>query len=264
MNIPPIRLLFFIFLITMTSCKSAQDSDEVIASDIDYNELSESFLNKIKLNESTENIETTLANASLGDLEESLNTDAKKFAFWTNIYNAYIQVILKKNPDLYKDRGSFFKKEQITIAGEKISFAKIEHGILRKSQWEYGLGYIRKWFPGKLERKLRVNKRDYRIHFALNCGAKDCPPVAIYEWERINEQFDKGTKAYLSSTTNYNNLKKEVSVTSLFNWFRGDFGGKNGIKKILKQNGLIPTTKDIELDYNNYDWTLDLDNFVEL
>ncbi|WP_084696362.1 DUF547 domain-containing protein [Maribacter thermophilus] len=248
----------------MTSCKSVQDSDEVTTKDIDYNELSEDFLKKTKLNESTENIEATLAKASLESLERSLSSDAKKLAFWTNIYNAYIQVILKKNPDLYKDRGSFFKKKQIIIAGEKISFAKIEHGILRKSQWEYGLGYIRKWFPGKLERRLRVKKRDYRIHFALNCGAKDCPPVAIYEWDRLNEQFDKGTKAYLSSTTDYNELKKEVSVTSLFNWFRGDFGGKSGIRKILKQNSLIPTTKDIDLVYKNYDWTLDLDNFVDL
>ncbi|WP_247656629.1 DUF547 domain-containing protein [Maribacter sp. MMG018] len=259
-----IRLIFSIFIITMMSCKSTQDQDEAIVKDIDYNELSEDLLEQIKQNKNTENIEDILAKTSLKNLESSLDTDAKKLAFWTNIYNAYIQLILKKNPDLYKDRGSFFKKEQITIAGEKVSFAEIEHGILRKSQWEYGLGYIRKWFPGKLERRLRVNKRDYRIHFALNCGAKDCPPVAIYEWERVNEQFDKGTKAYLSSTTDYNDLKKEASVTSLFSWFRGDFGGESGIKKILKQNDLIPTTKNIDLVYKNYDWTLDLDNFIDL
>ncbi len=111
---------------------------------------------------------------------------------------------------------------------------------------------------------LRVEKRDYRIHFALNCGAKDCPPVAIYEWQRLDEQFDKGTKRYLERTTDYNADKKEVAVTSLFNWFRGDFGCKSGVKKILKNQGLIPTTKGIDITYKNYDWTLDLDNFIDL
>jgi hypothetical protein len=181
-----------------------------------------------------------------------------------NIYNGFIQVILKKNPDLYNDRGSFFKNEQIAIAGEQISFAKIEHGIIRKSQWEYGLGRIRKWFSNKFERTLRVDKRDYRIHFALNCGAKDCPPVAIYEWERLDEQFEKGTKKFLTRSTVYDSLKKEVVVTSIFSWFRGDFGGENGVKKILKNSGFIPTTKDIDLSYKNYDWTLQLDNFITL
>ncbi|MFT6993789.1 MAG: hypothetical protein ACJA1P_000516, partial [Maribacter sp.] len=116
----------------------------------------------------------------------------------------------------------------------------------------------------KFERKLRVDKRNYRIHFALNCGAKDCPPVAIYEWERLDEQFKKGTSTYLKNTTVYTKEKKEVAVTALFSWFRGDFNGKSGVKKILKKQGLIPTTKDMDLSYKNYDWTLDLDNFIDL
>ena len=111
---------------------------------------------------------------------------------------------------------------------------------------------------------MRVNKPVFNVHFALNCGAKDCPPVAIYEWERLQEQFSKGTKTYLERTTKYKADTKEVTVTSLFSWFRGDFGGKSGVKKILKNNGLIPSTKDIDINYGNYDWTLDLDNFIDL
>ncbi|NNL10055.1 MAG: DUF547 domain-containing protein, partial [Croceitalea sp.] len=153
---------------------------------------------------------------------------------------------------------------QINIAGEMVSFAKIEHGIIRKSQWELGLGYFRKIFPDKFERKLRVDKRDYRIHFALNCGAKDCPPVAIYTPNRLKEQLQKGTKIYLERTTTVNTQNNIAKVTSLFSWFRGDFGGKNGVKKILKEQNLIQNTKDVELSYKNYDWTLDLDNFIDL
>lgn len=231
---------------------------------MDLNELSKEFLIKIKNNESTKEIQNALSEVTIDELETSLDTNNKKLAFWVNIYNAYIQVILQKNPDLYKDRSDFFKADRISLAGEMISFELIEHGIIRGSQWEYGLGFIGKLFPGELEKRLRVEEPDYRIHFALNCGAKDCPPVAIYDWKRLDEQFSKGTSNYLKRTTVYDAKEKEAKVTSLFSWFRGDFGGANGVKDILKKEGLIPTTKGIDLDYKNYDWTLELDNFVVL
>ena len=258
--------LYFLATFFALSCTAKTDLQAQAETDVktDFNELSELFLQRIKNNEDTQDLQDVLSNTSIEELDNALDTNDKRLAFWINIYNAYIQVILQKNPELYDDRGSFFKKEQITIAGETVSFAKIEHGIVRKSQWEYGLGYIRKWFPNKFERKLRVNKPVFNVHFALNCGAKDCPPVAIYEWERLQEQFSKGTKTYLERTTTYKADTKEVTVTSLFSWFKGDFGGKIGVKKILKNNGLIPSTKDIDINYGNYDWTLDLDNFIDL
>jgi len=255
-----ILLLLFILI----SCRNPVEAQITTRIGVDFNGLSETFLERIKLNKDTEDIQKQLANTTIKELEAALDNDAKKLAFWVNIYNAYIQVILKEQPELYNDRGTFFKMEQITIAGETVSFAKIEHGIIRKSQWEYGLGFIRKWFPNKFERKLRVDKRDYRIHFALNCGAKDCPPVAIYEWDKLDEQFEKGTSIYLKNTTEFSKEKKEVGVTSLFSWFRGDFGGKSGVKNILKKEGLLPDTKNIDITYKNYDWTLDLDNFIDL
>ncbi|PKA99923.1 uncharacterized protein DUF547 [Flavobacteriaceae bacterium MAR_2009_75] len=254
------RLLTLIALATIFSLGAQSNG----TSKIDLNELSEDFLSNIKNNQSTNEIRAQLYNLTLEDIEKELKTDDEKLAFWINIYNAYIQVILSENPEKYDDRGEFFKNEQIPIAGRLIAFAKIEHGIIRKSQWELGLGMIRKWFPNKFERKLRVDERDYRIHFALNCGAKDCPPVAIYTPDRLNEQLKIGTANHLSKTSEYNPETKEVSITSLFNWFRGDFGCKGGIKDILKEQGIIPTTKGIDLVYKNYDWTLDLDNWTEL
>lgn len=241
---------------------SSQDKSKTQPTD--FNELSETFLVQIKKNENTQEIQNTFSKITIDDLEKALDTRNKKLAFWVNIYNAYIQVILRKNPDLYKDRSEFFKADQIAFAGEMISFELIEHGIIRGSQWEYGLGFIGKLFPGEFEKRLRVDEPDYRIHFALNCGAKDCPPVAIYEWERLDEQFAKSTSNYLKRTTEYDASKKEVKVTALFSWFRGDFGGTGGVKDILKREGLIPTTKGIDLNYKNYDWTLELDNFVTL
>lgn len=258
--------IYSLIVVCLISCtdKNQLNAQTAAHSTTDFNALSETFLEKIIKNQDTQGIQDQLAHATIEELDNALDTNNKRLAFWVNIYNAYIQVILQKNPELYEDRGSFFKKNQIAIVGDTISFAKIEHGLIRKSQWEYGLGYIRKWFPNKLERKLRVDHPIFNIHFALNCGAKDCPPVAIYEWERLDEQFSEGTKIYLQRTTDYDAESKEASVTSLFNWFRGDFGGKKGVKEILKKQGIIPMTKGVDLKYKNYDWTLDLENFIEL
>lgn len=230
----------------------------------DFNTLSEQFLKTIKNGGETDKIQALLASTTMEALHDDLKTNEQKTAFWINIYNAYIQVILRKNPELYEDRSQFFKRKQLPIAGRMLSFAEIEHGMVRKSQWEYGLGYIRTWFPDQMERKLRVDKRDYRIHFALNCGAKDCPPVAIYEAGRLEEQLTKGTELFLKKTTQYDKEKKQLTVTSLFSWFRGDFGGKKGTKKILVQQGILSEVKGVELVYSNYDWTLFLDHFIDL
>lgn len=228
------------------------------------NTLSEQFLNQIKNGEDTKEIREHLANLKVDVLATTLKTDEQKLAFWVNIYNAYIQVILSRNPELYENRGSFFSKDQIRIAGIKISFDKIEHGIIRRSQSKLGLGYVKKGFPDKFERMLRVEKPDYRIHFALNCGAKDCPPVGIYTPEKLDRQFAKSTALFLKRSSKYDATEKTVFITSLFSWFRGDFGGKDGTKDILKSQGIIPTVEGIDLEYKNYDWTLSLDNFIEL
>ena len=247
--------LAFTALLTTTAMAQATD----------FNRLSEEFLQRLQDGDDTESIREQLAGTDLETLENALQTDEQKLAFWVNIYNAYILEILRENPEKYNDRREFFKADQIPIAGELRSFEKIEHGLIRKSQWPYGLGLIRKWFPNKFERKLRVTKRDYRIHFALNCGAKDCPPVAIYTPERLDEQFDISTKRYLERTTLFKKESNTARVTPLFSWFRGDFGCKSGVRDILRNYEIVPETEDkLNIEYKNYDWTLDLNNFTEL
>ena len=40
---------------------------------------------------------------------------------------------------------------------------------------------------------MAVDVIDFRIHFALNCGAKSCPPIAFYSYDKINDQLDLAT-----------------------------------------------------------------------
>ena len=89
------------------------------------------LIKALKMGEDTAPYTQLLEAATLVELTQELDSDEKKLAFWLNVYNGYIQLRLNANPSDYEDRREFFKKEQISIAGEKMSFADIEHGIIR-------------------------------------------------------------------------------------------------------------------------------------
>ncbi len=197
------------------------------------------------------------------EIVQEIDTDAERLAFWVNVYNAYIQYVLTEQPDLYEDRRAFFSEPRVQIAGRTMSFEQIEHGIIRHSALPWGLGIIGKIFPPRWERDLRVQDKDWRIHFALNCGARDCPPVAIYHPDEISEEMDFMTTEFLRETTVYDGETMTAEVVALFNWFRGDFGCKSGVKKILTDYD-ITTEKPKKIDYRSYDWTLDLGNYRDI
>lgn len=205
-----------------------------------------------------------LAAVSVEELSDELDSDEAKKAFWINVYNGYVQHILTKQPELFDDRGAFFKKEQIRIAGELLSLDKIEHGIIRGSKVKWLLGLVSDPFADKYERTFRTDKADGRIHFALNCGAKSCPYIAIYDAPYMNEQLDEIAHQYLNKTSTYKPEEDKVYVTSLFSWFRGDFGGKNGVRDFLRKYDVIPEDAKPSLVFNDYDWTLELGNYTDL
>ena len=59
----------------------------------------------------------------------------------------------------------------------------------------------------------------------------------------------------------YNKKENKLTVTPLMSWFRGDFGNKKGVREICKKFNIIPNNVKPDLDYADYDWTLDMDNF---
>ncbi|MCO5936656.1 DUF547 domain-containing protein [Mucilaginibacter sp. RB4R14] len=227
----------------------------------DYIQLSQNFLYAAKTGDSTTAFINTLKNADQNILAKQLNNDHKKLAFWLNLYNGFTQVILKKDPDQYKTRGSFFSSNQIYIAGQKLSLDLIEHGILRHSKVKWSEGYLDKLFPSGFERKFRVETLDYRIHFALNCGAKSCPPIAFYEPEQLEKQLNVAVKTYLKGEVTYDKEQNTVDCPALMGWFRHDFGGKKVMLALLIKNKIIPEGTKPTIHFKKYDWSLYLNNY---
>jgi hypothetical protein len=224
------------------------------------------FFNAVKINE-FDNAEieiNILAEASQDALKLQLDTEAKAKAFWINIYNTFVQYLLKKNPQHFQDRSEFFKTESIIIARQKLSLDDIEHGIIRHSINKYSLGYFGSFLVSDFEYNFRLQNRDYRIHFALNCGAKSCPPVALYTPDAIELQLDKSTQLYLQTVVKYNSADNIVWAPRLCSWYAGDFGGERGIIALMEKHHIIPKGKDPDIEYLDYDWTLKLSNYINL
>ena len=225
-------------------------------------EVAAEYLRRVRRGNETNAIRIALADLDSDVLASTLDSDSRRRAFWTNIYNAAVQETLSSDPSMYDSRYSFFRKHIIAIAGEQLSLDDIEHGILRRSMLGWGFGYIPNPFPSSFERTHRVDELDPRIHFALNCGAASCPPIAAYDHERLDEQFDVVTANYLEQEVAYDFDAERAVIPRLFLWYRGDFGGRSGIRELLRQHGIIPENASPSVSYDDYDWSLSLGEFT--
>jgi len=223
--------------------------------------LSQDFIYAAKTGESLDKLLSSLENLDYSSLTNMLRSDNEKKAFWINIYNGFSNSILKKNTAQYSDRNEFFKAKQISLAGKIFSLDEIEHDFLRRTKIKWSLGYLGKIFSSKIAKELRVQQLDYRIHFALNCGAKSCPPIAYYSPEPLDQQLEIATKNYLNSEAEYNKEENILFLPAIMSWFRADFGGKKGMKNIVEKYQVFPFGSDPKIEFKKYDWTLELDNY---
>jgi len=202
-----------------------------------------------------------LAEFKESDLAVGLNNDAAKKTFWINIYNAMVQYRLKQDTSAYINRGKFFRKRNIVVAGRNLSLDDIEHRMLRRSKVKWSLGYVNRWFPSAFEKQFRVEELDWRIHFALNCGAMSCPAIDYYREQSINEQLDNATTLFLMFETEYDSTTNIFTLPKLFKWYSKDFGGKAGIYSLLEKGEYIPVGAKPKLVFKPYDWTMSVSNF---
>jgi hypothetical protein len=218
------------------------------------------LLRAVRRDQPTTDLEVALRDLDPGVLDAALTDDGAAIAFWVNCYNAFTQLALARDPDRY-DRHRFFTRGVGPVAGRTLSLDDIEHRILRRGHVKWGLGYVRWPFGGTFLRRMRPTRLDPRIHFALNCGAASCPPIAAYTAAGIDEELDLATASYLGSEVEYDPATNIATVPRLMLWFRGDFGGKGGILDVLREFDCIPADASPSLSYREYDWELRLRNY---
>lgn len=160
----------------------------------------------------------------------------ERLAFWINAYNANtIKLIVDNYPvgsimDLYG--GKAFDKKWIKIGGETLSLNDIENN------------------------KIRAKFNEPRIHFAVNCAAKSCPPILNKAWTADNVQstLTARTKAFVNDAS-YNKISAgAVQISKIFEWYAKDFPGD--IVSYLNKYSNTSIENGAKVSYIEYDWAL--------
>jgi len=193
---------------------------------------------------------------SLGRVNAGALTRKQQLAYWINVYNVNsVATIVESYPvksirDISTDpiiRLNVFKKDRIPLpAGGPVSLDFVEN------------------------EKLRNGFHDPRIHFAINCAAKSCPPLRTeaYVGERVDAQLDDQVRRFLAGPLGLKLEKKGegavAHVTKIVDWFGNDFDTWGGGKVVFLRRYVTPEQQkaidaargEIRFDYDDYDWEL--------
>ena len=216
----------------------------------------------LKTDKPHEKYNDTLATIDVTKLADELNTHERQLAFWINTYNALVQQKIKEDTSTYRDASIFFKERNLEIGGQFISLDDVENGILRgkiigASPHSTGSGTPA---TGFIE-QFRLKKLDPRIHFALNCGASSCHPIAFYSDNQLDEQLSLAEASFIQSSSVYTPETNTLEISEIFKWFEDDFGGKNGIFDLMVRYEILPKETSPTIKYTPYDWSLTLENW---
>ena len=145
-------------------------------------------------------------------LLEGTNTKAclktEQLAFYINAYNINaIKIVLTGYPriDSIKDMGSIFEsvwsRPVCKIDGKLLSLGEIENKIIRP------------------------RFHDPRIHFAINCASKSCPPLRSepYSGKSLDRQLDLAARAFINSPRSNYLRGNMLYLSKIFDWYAGDF-----------------------------------------
>jgi hypothetical protein len=191
-----------------------------------------------------------------------------RLAFWINLYNTLVLdaiIALGVQRSVMERRAgiAFFRQAAHIVGGQRVSCDDIEHGILRANRGN-------PLFPGKQfgssdpRLKWVVEPMDPRVHFALNCASRSCPPIRAYSPGQLDSQLQLAVRGYLAANLRIESEEKTVYLPAIFKWFARDFGGREGILDLLLAHlpggepgaWLTQNRHAVSLRYSPYDWLL--------
>ena len=198
-----------------------------------------------------------------------LSSPEEQIAFWINLYNALIMdgVIAKKVTQSVGSNSlrllAFFRQAAYNVGGQRMSTDDIEHGVLRGNRGHPMLPGPQ--FPSTDPRLAWViDPVDVRVHFALNCAGRSCPPIQVYTPENLPAQLDLAARNFVDADVSIDPEKHSLHISTIFNWFKSDFGGHNGVRHFLiehlpeddRKGWLVEDKHKIHFQYRPYDWGL--------
>lgn len=181
----------------------------------------------------------------------SLSSRNEQMAFWINVYNAFTLKLITDNypvrsiNDLHAAPGlvlsvltgrTVWQRWTFEINGERYTLDRVEHDILRKRY------------------------ADFRIHAAVNCASRGCPPLRAEAFEpaRLDAQLEDQMRVFLRSSKIGSD--GTLYVSKIFDWYRSDFetrGPLSGaLRPYLPPEAAARLQAGTKIEFLDYDWAL--------
>lgn len=211
-----------------------------------FSSSSDSFLKKYvsngsvsygKIKQNMDEVEALYA--LIGGMDLSGVDAVKQKCFYVNAYNIIVIYWVAKHYPLKSplDNSGFFDKVKHKVAGEEITLNSLEI------------------------KKLLLPYKDARLHFALACAAKSCPPLASFAYTPValDKQLTERATAALNNPgwLKINNAEKKVELSKIFEWYKKDFtaDGRTELEWINQyRKEKIPATYAV--GFYEYNWAL--------
>lgn len=218
-------------------------------SDVLSNHVTNGFVVYADLKRHPEALESYLSSLS-GVSEEGFKawTRNDQLAFFINAYNATtVKLIVDHYPvsGIRKIGGLIqgpWKQEVVRLWGRRMSLDDLEHQVIRPK------------YP------------DFRVHFALVCAARGCPPLRneAYTGARLNDQLEDQARRFLanSAKNRIDAQERTVYLSPIFQWYRKDFETSGGsvfpaIQPYWPKTVVVPSDlPKFRIRYTDYDWSL--------
>ncbi|MCB9081397.1 MAG: DUF547 domain-containing protein [Lewinellaceae bacterium] len=159
----------------------------------------------------------------------------EQMAFWINAYNAFtVKLILDHSPltsIMDVDKGKAWDRKWINIGDKTYSLNNIENDILRPQF------------------------KDARIHFAVNCAARSCPPLLnkAFTAAQLEDQLNLQARKFINNSR-FNQLQgNQAKVSKVFEWYSADFGN---LVSFLNRYAKTKLSANAKISYLEYDWAL--------
>lgn len=168
-------------------------------------------------------------------------------AFLINAYNACtLDLICSEWPvKSIKEIVNPWKEDRHLIAGVRVSLDFIEHSLLRKEEL----------FD------------EPRIHFAINCASKGCPPLRnrAFLGKGIGKELAESVERTLRSPKHLRVKGDRVEISKIFSWFASDFSrGESTVLRFLSQHAPSEAVEILEergeeaIYHRDFDWSINL------
>ncbi len=224
-------------------------------------------VNYASIRGSLEYIEYKKLTAGLRNFDPgTLENDNEAKAFWINLYNTIIVdgIIALGIKSSIKEVIGIFRGISYDIGGLKYSPDDIEHGILRANSRRAYFPF-RQFGPFNPKKAYCLSDIDPRIHFALVCGSRSCPPIKYYSPERIDDELQLAALNFInSSEVIVIPEEAKINISEIFKWYKADFGGEKGVIDFIsryivdmdKKAFLSQHRDTLKIEYLYYDWNL--------